>query len=259
MRDPHIVALRYKVVPDKTVSFQNPPPLERETKAFRLCVGDDVATFEMKEHHSSIQEAQERVRPYLHAWDVYTALSQGRREIGFEFESADIIDRDPPPPGAPQVIKPIGIDSVAVVDTPTIHITRGGYPAPPDGFKVSPNVDTMWNRYEGYLAGREPLASMAYMCLTVLEASAGGRKEAAEQYGIARNVLDTLARLTSEVGDERTARKIVAHGKPRPHTGAEVAWIEATIKMMTLRVGEWAFDSSATRPKLTMADLPELM
>ena len=117
----------------------------------------------------------------------------------------------------------------------------------------------MWNRYEGYKAGREPLASMAYMCFTVLVAGAGERKAAAEQYGISMNLLDTLARLTSEVGDELTVRKMPKHGKLWPHTDAEKIWIEAVIKALIQRAGEWHSAPSAVRPQLTMADFPVLL
>ncbi len=88
-------------------------------------------------------------------------------------------------------------------------------------------------------------------------ASAGGREKAAIQYGISRNVLDRLARLSTEVGDEQTVRKFTTQ-TPRPHTGAEVAWIEAAAKALIRRIGEWAADPAASPPSITMADLPPL-
>jgi hypothetical protein len=96
---------------------------------------------------------------------------------------------------------------------------------------------------------------MAYMCLTVLEASAGNRAEAAKRYHISRNVLSKMAVLASEVGDERTARKMPVP-QNRPHTPAEVDWMEAVITAMIRRVGEWAFDPRQPRRILTMADFP---
>ena len=44
-------------------------------------------------------------------------------------------------------------------------------PEPPHGFALSPGVEVMWNRYRGHPAGRAPLPSMAFFCLTVIEAS----------------------------------------------------------------------------------------
>ena len=123
---------------------------------------------------------------------------------------------------------------------------------------VSLDVETMWHRYEGYLAGREPLAAMAYFCLTVLQGSAGGRDEAAEQFGISGRVLDTLGRLTTEIGDDETARKRTHGSEWRPHTRAERAWIEAAVKALIRRAGEWASDPEAPGPQLTMNDLPKL-
>lgn len=127
---------------------------------------------------------------------------------------------------------------------------------------MSPDVDTMWHRYEGYLEGREPLAAMAYACLTLLEASAGGRDRArngaANRYRIEVDVLQTLGRLSSSVGDKETARKFKGLSERRPHTGAERAWMEAAVKALIRRAGEWAFDPGASRPQITMSDLPKL-
>ena len=64
------------------------------------------------------------------------------------------------------------------------------YPSPPLDLAISPDVQTMHDRYMNYLQGREPLSSMAFFCLTVLENSAGGRKAAARKYQIAKRVLE---------------------------------------------------------------------
>ena len=96
------------------------------------------------------------------------------------------------------------------------------YPDPPTVFAITPDVESMWGRWTGYMNDREPLASMASMCLTILEAGAGGRPDerrtsAAAKYGVARDVLELLGDLTSDVGEAQTGRE--AHVSRRsPHT-----------------------------------------
>lgn len=257
MRDPHVVALRYLVVPAENVSFDEPPPVESETEAFRMRLADGIATFEMLEHHTSEESARERVEPYLEAWKVQAALDMGRPEMSFQFESADVVDRNPPPPGTGQVIHAKAALAAAGVLNPTVHLTRRQYSRPPNGFVVSPDVETMWHRYEGYLDGHERLANMGYACLTVLKASAGTIAKAAKEYGISRKVLRELGRLTTEIGDEETARKFDCLKERRPYTRAEKAWIEAAVKALIRRAGEWASGPEAPWPKLTMNDLPK--
>jgi len=219
---------------------------------------DGLVTFEMKEHYASSEEAQEQLKPYLRNWERDVSLSLGLEALRFVFESAEIVDRGSPsaPPTQVRALTASLTGYLAV--TP---LTLSQYPEPPSGFIASPDVETMWQRYEGHLAGREPLAAMAYMCLTVLEANAEGRgkrKKAAGQYNIDEQVLENLGILTSEVGDPQTARKMPGSGEFQPHTGAEVAWIIAVVKALIRRAGEWAFDPNAARPKLTMADFPDL-
>jgi len=263
MRDPHVSALVYRLETDETVAFDDPPPLEHETDAFRVRLADGVLRVEMKEHHPSEQCARERVEPYVRAWELSEALNSGWRTIRFVFERAEIVDREPPSPGKPRGITiEVETGRYQIVGYPArlIH-GRRRYPEPTAGFAVSPDVETMWNRYEGYRAGREPLTSMAYMCLTVLEAipdSRNTRIDVAKRYGIHPEVLSTLGRLTTVVGDERSARKAHPTVHFRPHTAAEIAWTEAVVRALIRRVGEWAADRDGERPKLTMSDFPPL-
>ena len=119
----------------------------------------------------------------------------------------------------------------------------------------TPDAATVANRYQGYREGREPLLAMAYFCLTVLEAGAGGRREAAATYKIHESVLGKLGELTSERGDPGTARKMKAPAM-QPLSGAETVWIQEAIKQIIWRLG----DQRATTelPTITMADLPAL-
>ena len=137
--------------------------------------------------------------------------------------------------------------------TLSFHITRRQYPDPPLAFRLNPDAESMWLRYQGYLDGREPLQGMAYFCLTVLEATTGGRKHAAERYRIDLQVLNKIGKLTSEHGDPMSRRKATAL---RPLTGSEREWLEAAVKMMIWQLGDTR-DASAL-PVLKMSDLPRL-
>jgi hypothetical protein len=139
-----------------------------------------------------------------------------------------------------------------------IHVTTTRYPDPPGNFVLSPEVETMWVRFLGYHAGREPLASMGYFCLTVVGESAGGRRLASRQYSIAEDVLRKLGELTSTVGSEKTARKLPPPSRRRVHTGQEIAWIEAAVKALIRRMGEYASDRTRAWPRVTMTQLPQL-
>ena len=153
------------------------------------------------------------------------------------------------------------VSCVATADSVSVLLTYRQYPDPPDKFEASPDVVAMWERYEGYLAGKEPLPGMAQYCLTVVEQSAGGhqaRRRAAQQYAIDYDVLSRLGHLASKVGDARTVRKRVPGQTLRPHTPAEIVWMEAVIKRIIERVGEWAADPNEKWPQITMEELPRL-
>jgi len=258
MRDPHVVALHYRLVTGETLAFKNAPPVERATEAFRLRLADDRLAVEMKEHYATERQATEQVEPDLRAWEIDVALREEPGFMRFIFERAEVVDRNPPPPRTDQALQ-VGLKEVMIFgETVSVRITRAQYPEPPGEFVISPDVETMWRRYEGYRAGKEPLAAMAYMCLTVLEASAGGRKnkrgKAARQYSVDAEVLSTLGHLTTEVGDAQTARKVICGRKLRPHTSAEISWIEGVIKALIRRAGEWTANPNAARPRITLKE-----
>lgn len=257
MRDPHVVALCYRLATNQEVEFSNPSPRDWEVEEFRLRLEAGQARVEMKKHYASADEAKRHVEPFLRSWELDTALREGRSEIRFEYVRPEIVDRNPPPPSPPGT--PVRITATATMNTEATlvrRIIKRAYPTPPQAFVASPDVETMWYRYEGYQKGREPLGAMAYFCLTLLERKSGGRDDAATQYRINRQVLGKLGALTSAAGDERTARKFTEES--RPHTPAEAAWIESAVRAIIRRVGEYAAAPGEQHPEITMADLPRL-
>jgi len=71
-------------------------------------------------------------------------------------------------------------------------------------------------------------------------------------------VLSTLGKLTSNVGDDLSARKFAGARTKRPHIPAEEDWILQAIKLLITRVGEHDFDPAAPLKQITMADLPKV-
>ena len=58
MRDPHVVALHYRLETDDTLVFDNPPPVEHQTAAFDVRLADGIVTFTMHEHHATEESAR---------------------------------------------------------------------------------------------------------------------------------------------------------------------------------------------------------
>ena len=145
--------------------------------------------------------------------------------------------------------------SEAVGSTPPLKLQ---FPKPPSDIKVTPDVRSVFDRYMRYRQGGERLDSMAYFCLTVLEAVAsqergegGGKPKAAKVYGVSQNVLKMIGRLSSSHG-----RK--AHGRDDPLDPAEERFLEAAASEIICRMAEQALDPDAELPKITMAHLPPL-
>jgi len=76
MKDPHVVSLRYRLVPDDTISFENPTPVDREiADAFKIRLADGILIVELLEHYPTPKAARERVEPDLRAWEKSTLHS----------------------------------------------------------------------------------------------------------------------------------------------------------------------------------------
>jgi hypothetical protein len=256
MPDFHVVALKYRFQPSDHISYAEPPPLvfENEVASFRL--EKDRLRCEMKIHAASSEQARALVDRTLRDWEMEVELTRNRGELRFIYEDAEIIDCTPPTPGIQaRVMKVLGGNYLVTMGNVTAHIMRRKYPDPPMGFHLTPDAESILLRFRSYQDGREPLLSMAYFCLTVVESAAGRRNrrtKAAKAFGIAENVLDKLGELTTNRGDRTIARKV--HSSPQPLTGAERAWIEATIKQLVLRLCDPPPRNERT--PLTLADLP---
>lgn len=253
MRDPHVVSLHYRLVPASTVSY-SAPMLEHEAPEFRMRLSESKIIFEMKHHYSATEEAQTVVERFLRAWEISALIDPGD-EIAFEFENAELVDRDPPPPERTEsggIIHSAHMHAV-VRATATLHakITRGSYPRLPQ-FEATPQAEMMDYYYRRFKQGRERLSVVGYSILEGLYHYGGGKKNTPEKYNISPEVLRKLAALTSNKGGREESRK-QPHSPPFTHV--ERVWIETTIK----RLIEHADEARAHQlPMLTMADLPNL-
>ena len=208
MNDPHVVALIYEIEHDSSVDYSEAEPVDHEEDPFRILIEDKSIRAEMKEHHATESAALEVVEPYLRSWEMDAALRGHPDEFRLKFDRSVIVDRNPTP-GV------VGL--AATIRAGETDISGNSY----RGQALSPNrrlgwtlnsndreVVTLFNRFERYLNRREPLPSMAYFCLTVLEGMCNGnRTEAAKRYGIGKSVLDSFGRLASHKGGPDAARE----------------------------------------------------
>src|SRR5215211_5969117 len=177
MNDPHVEALHYRLVSDETeATFDAPPAREADRGAFQVRLADGILTVTMTDHHATEASARAQIEPYLRAWSIKTALDYPRLLMQFDYIGPTIVDRDPPPAPPGSVVVPVQPLRMSVrslqARVPIGPAVPREYPEPPVGFLASPDVEALWQRYDGYVHTREPLLTMAYFCLTVLERSA---------------------------------------------------------------------------------------
>jgi hypothetical protein len=253
---PHVAGLWYRLNADELVDFSNPQPVERHTYAFYLRLEEGIVTVWMKEHHATENSARDRVERYLRSWEISAALQHdGRPEVSFEFERSDMLDLDPPDTWHTEKRTTAGISADIRFN---VHVARQSYPEPPDDFDLSEDVEVMWSLYDAYRQGRDRLLPMAYTCLSYLEHSAGGRRQAAQWYHMEEKVLRKLGEFTSTLGIGTEARKLDKLSKNRAPTTAEMKWIETAVLILIRRAGEVAHDAQRSWPQITIDDLPDL-
>jgi hypothetical protein len=256
MPDQRVMALYYRLETEDTLAFESPAAVHVQEEAFTIDLSDGQLVATMMRDCATEADARAVVEPFLRAWEISGALQFGRADFRFGFQKADI-EKLPPGPGASVHLH--GFLRMSV-DSRRLHVRaiRRAYPHPPTRFALSPDVEVMWHRYNAYVDGREPLLSMAYFCLSYLEWLAGGRSATATRYHVETRVLSTLGALTATVGDARSARKFDRESENRPLTAEEQAWIEATVKALIRRVGEYSHEPASAPGRLAMSDLPPL-
>ena len=253
MNDPHVVALTYSIEHGSSVDYSNASPIGHEEQGFKIRVGDKQVRFELKDHYATVKAAREAVEPYIRSWELDAGLSRQPGNFKLTFDRPEIIDRNPTP----------GIVSASAyfrAGTPSLSVSATvdrSYPQPPTGITLESedaDVQTMYARYEGYCQRREPLASMAYFCLTMLEAGCRDRQSAATTYEIDKKVLNRVGDLTANKGGKTAARK--ADGIADNLTSQESRFLEEAVKSIIRRMAEVAHDPQKHYPKIRLSDLP---
>ena len=258
MNDPHVVALLYQIEHGRSVNYRDAKPIDREETDFRVKVANEQVRFEFKEHYATEDAARKAIEDYIRAWEFSAGLRGGPNYFKLKFVHAQIEDRNPPPP-TPGVV--VGRDqplrAIATLSEATGKVSPPCYPPPPSKIMLTPDVQTMYDRYMGCLQGKEPLATMAYFCLTVLRFSTGrrkgGNKEAGKKYRIDRKVLNKIVSLSSEKGGQQ-ARK--ASGKDNDLTARDRHFLEEAVKAVIRRAAEKAHNRDGDLPEISLSDLP---
>ena len=257
-----IRALGYRVVWAADVDYMRAPPIHIETDDFVLDLSGCELRASLKREYSTIEQARTQVDDYLHGWEIVIGISEHPDAVHFKYESAEVDEVEIDPETGHRVRQAEAHIEATTSLSAVPHVSRGKYPLPAHPFRVDSVVEALYARYVRYQAGRELLTSMAYFCLTVIERSAGGRKEAARKYCIAKPVFGHLGIFCSERGSKEEARK--APKAPHdfvafsPLSQRERKWVLAAVRLIIQRTGEVAACPDEPPAEITMQDLPDL-
>lgn len=253
MLAPHVTDLTYKLIVDGDVTFKNPPAVEFETEVAEFSLLDGQLTAKLKEHFANVADARSAVESVLRAWQFRAALT---RNIGirFAYVKSTMIDLAPPPIGRTQRIVAEGMSAAVVSDSASACLTLAAYPDPPFDFAQTQEVEALSRRWLSCLDGREPLLACAYFVLTKLDVRFGNRKNAALELNVSDAVLSKLGSLSSEHGDDSTARK--ARLTPQLLTPAAENWVRESVPELILRLARYSM--GVTSPEPALGHLPML-
>ena len=261
MNRPHVVALIYDVDHGPRVGYKSTAHLVREEDKFTITIEQKEVRFRLKEHHSTEESALQVVEQYVHRWEFSAGLARGPGAFRLKYREPEIVDLEP----TPGVVEIGGISRHAIRAGGEISITYSEYPPPPVEICVSPNVQSMYDRFMKYHDRMEPLPSVAYFCVTVLDQESarlsgkggkGSEKQTAQTCGISRKVLRKIRDLSTNKGGAAAARK--ASGLQLELTDQEVRFLKKAIRRIILRAAEVAHSTGTTRDTLTLADLPKV-
>ena len=246
------MALRYVIKHSDSIDYSEAKPLSIEEEEFRVDVAERRVRFEFKKHFATEQEAREGIADYIRLWQFDASLRRGNADaFELEFDKAEIVDRNP----TPGAVRLRGILQAQVSGSAKLTLRVATYPAPPRDIALDPDVETMHQRYMNYRRGREPLPSMAYFCLDLLERRAGGQIEACREFRISRKTLKKIAELSSVKGG-MDARK--AKGVGNDLSSGERQFLDRAVKRLIRRMAEKRFTPDDELPEICLSDLPPL-
>ncbi|MCY4261280.1 MAG: hypothetical protein OXC91_13585 [Rhodobacteraceae bacterium] len=158
MNDPHVMHLEYCIVCDpKRIDWSAAEAVVFEDDDFTVEVKDQRVLFRFKTHYSSEEEAKSSVEPYRRNWEFTAGLAYGPDAFTLRFSRSEIIDRDPTPGNTktPKFFFSLVGDLTLNLDIIFVPARYSGPPAS-GTMKRTPDIDSMYHRYLGYRAGREP-------------------------------------------------------------------------------------------------------
>ena len=250
MNDPHVVALIYRIEHGDSIDYSAAGRLDVEEPKFRLAVEDSRVRFEFKVHYATQEQAREKLADYIRVWEFDATLKRGNPDaFRLVFQKAEVIDRSP----TPGTVSLSAGEVVRVTDSLKSTLRVPEYPAPPSDIALDPYAEMMHYRYLRHCQDREPLASMAYFCLTTLELAAGGRQAAADRYRIDFKVLGKIGELTSRNRGGPDARKA---SRAPTLTDRERQFLDQAVKAVIRRVAERAHSPPGQLPRISLLDLP---
>lgn len=254
MNDPHVESLEYDITSADWISYESPAPLAFKNELGTFRTSDGCLTVEPALHFPDEDDAQAAIAPFLRAWEIHRDLRSDIEEIRFRFRRAKVVDRNPPPPGSPKILRAKAGSFAVAGSSATLRITRRAYPGPPVEFEASTEVQMAYSRWLRFRSGSEPLQAMAYFVFTLI--TPDGPDEASKRLCVARRILSMVSQLSSTKGSADSARKFPRDGALNDLSGEEAAWLEAAIRMLIHRMGE--VGKSATLKQIGWADLPAL-
>lgn len=265
MNDPGIQTLHYRFVSESpTDMFIQAAPLNVTLGGFEVVLKDDRLMATPGRQYPSEASARNALEPLLRAWEESALLDSCL--IRFEFLNADLIDSECA--SGDNVVYMKSSLSLATTFRATLTLQHGKYPAPNPGFASSELTAKLTNRFRRFKDQAEPLCSMGYWVLSLLETTFGCRKNVASTLRIEEEILRVFGDLTA-VDDPIHGRKTnpkefrstLLRSQNRslhaPLCPKEVQWIEATVVLLIRRVGEHNANPSGYA-RLTMRDLPNI-
>ena len=256
MNDPHVVALIYYIEHDSTIDYSRAPSLTKDVDKFTVKLCEGQVRLEPKDHYASVADALIPARDFVGNWELDVVLQTQPGQFSLVFDHPEIIDRNPTPGIA-------RISMHARSGTPSVQVSLTAiapvYPEPPSQLTLGHDdndVVILLNRYNNYHKGKEPLASMAYFCSTILNERLPTGETRGDKLNVSRRVHKEIRKLSSRQGGPIGARKWDATTVDL--NASEVNFLEQAVKLIIRRVAEMARDETHQLPTITLADLPKI-
>src|SRR5205823_4113690 len=139
---------------------------------FRLA--NDLLRVQLRGKYDNVVSARNAVEPFLRAWEFEAEIREGLPVITFIFDDVGLVEEDILPGSNGGWLSELESSNDPTNSDNILIIRRIRYPDPPS-IILTPEMVLIWTRFKyARLELREPLQSVAYYSLTVVEQSVGG-------------------------------------------------------------------------------------